>query len=155
MLIVTDAGGALRAADFGDYEQRMRTLLGRHYGSFALHDGTAPATITRALDVYFAGDLAAIVPIASVTGGTSFQREVWLALRSIPAGSRTTYGALAAQLGRPSASRAIGLANGANPVAIIVPCHRVVGANGTLTGYGGGLERKQWLLDHEHRHARR
>ena len=155
MLLVTDAGGALRAADFGDYEERMHTLLRRHYGSFALRDGAAPAAITRALSAYFRGDLAAIAPIASVTAGTSFQREVWRALRSIPAGSTTTYGALAAQLGRPAASRAVGLANGANPVAIVVPCHRVIGANGALTGYGGGIARKRWLLDHEARCATR
>jgi methylated-DNA-[protein]-cysteine S-methyltransferase len=83
------------------------------------------------------------------TGGTPFQREVWHALREIPCGTTTSYGKLAELIGRPAAMRAVGLANGANPVAVVVPCHRVIGANGSLTGYGGGIERKRWLLDHE------
>ena len=83
------------------------------------------------------------------TAGTAFQREVWAALRTIPTGETTTYGRLASQLGRPKAMRAVGMANGANPISIIVPCHRVIGANASLTGYGGGLERKRWLLRHE------
>jgi len=87
------------------------------------------------------------VPVRA--GGTPFQRVVWAALREIPPGRTTSYGQLAARLGRPGASRAVGLANGANPVAIAVPCHRVIGADGTLTGYGGGIERKRWLLEHE------
>jgi methylated-DNA-[protein]-cysteine S-methyltransferase len=98
---------------------------------------------------YFAGDLSAIERLAVVTGGTDFQREVWAALRRIPAGRTLSYGALATQLGRPKAVRAVGLANGANPIGIVVPCHRVIGADGSLTGYGGGLERKRWLLAHE------
>uniref|UniRef100_UPI00313846C6 methylated-DNA--[protein]-cysteine S-methyltransferase n=1 Tax=Ferrovibrio terrae TaxID=2594003 RepID=UPI00313846C6 len=80
---------------------------------------------------------------------TSFQRKVWAALRKIPAGKTMTYGALAAQLGSPAAMRAVGAANGANPISVVVPCHRLVGANGTLIKYGGGLERKRWLLAHE------
>jgi methylated-DNA-[protein]-cysteine S-methyltransferase len=87
------------------------------------------------------------------TGGTDFQRRVWAALRHIPAGTTTTYGGLARVIGQPSASRAVGLANGANPIAIVVPCHRVIGADGTLTGYGGGIERKRFLLAHERRWA--
>jgi methylated-DNA-[protein]-cysteine S-methyltransferase len=83
------------------------------------------------------------------TGGTDFQRTVWKALRAIPAGETRTYGQLAAAIGSPRAVRAAGLANGQNPVAVIVPCHRVIGANGTLTGYAGGLARKRWLLAHE------
>jgi methylated-DNA-[protein]-cysteine S-methyltransferase len=83
--------------------------------------------------------------------GAPFELRVWEALRKIPAGCTSTYGAIAKQLGSAGASRAVGLANGANPIAIIVPCHRVIGSNGTLTGYGGGLDRKQWLIDHERR----
>jgi methylated-DNA-[protein]-cysteine S-methyltransferase len=83
------------------------------------------------------------------TGGTDFQRRVWAALRRIPAGTTTSYGRLAAAIGSPSACRAVGLANGANPIGIVVPCHRVIGADKTLTGYGGGIDRKRWLLDHE------
>ena len=100
------------------------------------------------LKAYFAGRLEAFdISLAPV--GTTFQHRVWDALRAIPFGAQSTYGALAALLGKPSASRAVGLANGKNPLSIIVPCHRVIGANGLLTGYAGGLELKQWLLDHE------
>ncbi|HEY5107825.1 MAG TPA: methylated-DNA--[protein]-cysteine S-methyltransferase [Caulobacteraceae bacterium] len=153
MLIVTDEDGALRALDFAEYEPRLHRLLTRQCGAYTLKDGAAPAAVTAALDAYFAGDIAALEGLAVATGGTTFQREVWAALRAIPAGATTSYGALAAKLGKPGASRAVGLANGANPVAIVVPCHRVIGADGSLTGYGGGLPRKRWLLDHEQRHA--
>ena len=102
---------------------------------------------------YFTGDLDAIANLPTATGGTSFQREVWKALQAIPAATTTSYGKLAARLGRPTASRAVGAANGSNPIAIVVPCHRVIGTNGTLTGYASGLPRKQWLLDHERRFA--
>jgi len=83
--------------------------------------------------------------------GAPFELQVWDALRQIPIGATSTYGAIAKQLGAPAASRAVGAANGANPVGIIVPCHRVIGSSGKLTGYGGGLDRKQWLLNHEAR----
>ena len=83
------------------------------------------------------------------TGGTAFQKAVWAALRAIPAGETRSYSQLAAAIGSPKAVRAAGLANGQNPIAVVVPCHRVIGANGTLTGYAGGLERKRWLLAHE------
>jgi O-6-methylguanine DNA methyltransferase len=148
ILLVSD-GQALRALDFHDHEERLHRLLERQYGAVTLTHGPIPDAITGALAAYFAGDLAATDAIAVETGGTPFQRRVWAALRSIPAGTTTTYGALAADLGQPGASRAVGLANGANPVGIVVPCHRVIGANGSLTGFGGGLPRKQWLLDHE------
>jgi methylated-DNA-[protein]-cysteine S-methyltransferase len=148
-LLVTDGDGRLRALDWRDYETRLSRLLRRHYGAVALVPGAAPAPIRRALDAYFAGDLAALEAIASATGGTAFQRAVWAALRTIPAGRTLSYGALAAQIGAPRAVRAVGLANGANPISVVVPCHRVIGADGTLTGYGGGLERKRWLLAHE------
>jgi methylated-DNA-[protein]-cysteine S-methyltransferase len=98
---------------------------------------------------YFGGDLAVLDGIPVELNGTPFQKEVWQALRRIPAGSTISYAELARRIGSPSAVRAVGTANGANPVAVIVPCHRVIGADGSLTGYGGGLERKQWLLAHE------
>ena len=101
------------------------------------------------MEAYFAGNLAAIDEIRVETGGTPFQREVWAALRTIPAGTTLSYSALAVQIGRPKAVRAVGLANGANPISIVVPCHRVIGANNSLTGYGGGMQRKRWLLAHE------
>ncbi len=148
LLIVTD-GNTLRALDFADYEGRMHTLLTRHYGSVTLTDGPVPPDIAAALDAYFAGDLTALDAIPVATGGSDFQRSVWAALRTIPAGTTTGYGALAASLGKPGAARAVGLANGANPIGIVVPCHRVIGANGKLTGYAGGVGRKEWLLRHE------
>lgn len=149
VLVVTDADGAVRALDFHDYEPRLRRLLNRHYGAVALSEGRAPQLVRDAVDAWFGGDLTAFDGLEVRTGGTVFQRAVWRALRDIPAGETRTYGQLAAAIGAPKAVRAVGLANGANPVGVIVPCHRVIGANGTLTGYAGGLERKRWLLAHE------
>jgi O-6-methylguanine DNA methyltransferase len=151
LMVVTDDDGILRALEFGDLEDRLRRLLHDHYGDYTLRDGAAPASITDALEAYFRGNLDALNAVQTATAGTPFQREVWRALRTIPAGSTISYGQLATQIGRPSASRAVGAANGANPIPIVVPCHRVIGANGTLTGFGGGLPRKQWLLEHERR----
>ncbi|HEV7732104.1 MAG TPA: methylated-DNA--[protein]-cysteine S-methyltransferase [Candidatus Binatia bacterium] len=149
-LLVTDDDGLLRALDWADHEARMRRLLQRHYGAAVrLDERRAPDALRTALDAYFAGDLGQLDGIACRTGGTPFQRRVWEALRAIPAGQTLSYGMLATRLGAPTASRAVGLANGANPIGVVVPCHRVVGANGDLTGYGGGLERKRWLLAHE------
>jgi methylated-DNA-[protein]-cysteine S-methyltransferase len=148
-LLVTDAGGALRALDWEDFEPRMRELLRLQYGAPVLAKARAPAELRAALKRYFAGDLDSLKAIKWRVAGTPFQRRVWTALRRIPAGTTTSYGALAAQLGMPRAMRAVGLANGSNPISIVVPCHRVIGANGSLTGYGGGLERKRWLLQHE------
>jgi len=146
---VTDRAGILRALDFGDHEPRMLRLLTRHYGATPLVAGAAPEDVRRALRAYFDGDVAALNRIRWATSGTDFQRSVWAALTEIPPGTTVSYRALAAAIGRPGASRAVGLANGSNPVAIVVPCHRVIGANGGLTGYGGGLRRKKWLLEHE------
>jgi methylated-DNA-[protein]-cysteine S-methyltransferase len=105
------------------------------------------------LAAYMDGELAALDSLAVSTGGTTFQKQVWRALREIPTGTTTSYGELAKRIGRPSAVRAVGLANGANPIGIVVPCHRVIGANGSLTGYAGGLQRKRWLIAHEARHV--
>jgi methylated-DNA-[protein]-cysteine S-methyltransferase len=147
MLLVSD-GEALRALDFSDHEARMRVLLRRYCGEFVLEAGAA-GEAGRHLEDYFDGDLAAPERIPVRTGGSDFQRRVWAELRKIPAGATSSYGRIAAAIGAPGASRAVGLANGANPVAIVVPCHRVIGADGSLTGYGGGLKRKAWLLVHE------
>lgn len=150
MLVVTDGAGRLRALDWSDFEPRMLRLLRLHYGSGAeLRPGHMPSAIREALLAYFAGDVSAIDRVPVATGGTAFQREVWAALRRIPAGETRSYGALAEALARPRAVRAVGLANGANPVGVVVPCHRVVGKDASLTGYAGGLERKRWLLAHE------
>jgi methylated-DNA-[protein]-cysteine S-methyltransferase len=153
LLLVTDDDGVLRALDFTEYELRMHRLLKDHYKGYVLTSGAAPQSLAQALSAYFAGDLDALADVKTATGGTPFQREVWNGLRSIPPATTMSYGQLAARLGRPGSGRAVGAANGSNPIAIVVPCHRVIGANGTLTGYGGGLERKRWLLDHEARFA--
>jgi O-6-methylguanine DNA methyltransferase len=112
------------------------------------HDAPS-AALADALAAYFAGDLAAIDAIPVAPAGSAFQNRVWALLRAIPAGETRSYGDLAQALGQPGAARAVGLANGANPIAIVIPCHRVIGANGTLTGYAGGMARKSWLLRHE------
>jgi methylated-DNA-[protein]-cysteine S-methyltransferase len=153
LLLVTDNDGALRALEFAENESRMLRLLHRYYGGYTLEEGTAPASLKRALEAYFDGDVDALADVQTATAGTSFQREVWKALRAIPAGTTISYGQLATNLGRKGASRAVGAANGANPIPIVVPCHRVIGADGSLTGFGSGLPRKQWLLDHEARFA--
>jgi len=109
----------------------------------------APAAIRDPIEAYFRGDVTAIDGVTVEANGTPFQQQVWMALRHIPAGTTMSYGELAARIGRQGASRAVGLANGSNPVGIVVPCHRVIGSNGALTGYGGGIDRKRWLLEHE------
>ncbi|MEO7795423.1 MAG: methylated-DNA--[protein]-cysteine S-methyltransferase, partial [Thermoanaerobaculia bacterium] len=106
----------------------------------------------RELEAYFAGELREF-SLALAPEGTLFRQKVWRALLDIPYGATESYGALAQRIGLPQAARAVGLANGRNPISIVVPCHRVIGKNGALVGYGGGLERKQWLLAHEQRHA--
>jgi methylated-DNA-[protein]-cysteine S-methyltransferase len=151
LILVADANGNLRVTDWTDHEDRMLQLLERHYGknAFRLEPTPNPHNLSAALNRYFAGDLTAIDTLPVQTAGTPFQREVWRALREIPVGTTTSYGQLAQRIGRPAAVRAVGLANGANPIGVVVPCHRVIGADGSLTGYGGGLERKRWLLHHE------
>ena len=148
-LLVTDAEGALRALDWDDYEHRMRELLRLQCGPVDLCERAAPAAMKSALSDYFAGDLAQLQSIPWRVSGTHFQQEVWTALAQIPAGTTLSYGALAARLDMPRAVRAVGHANGSNPISVVLPCHRLIGANGSLVKYGGGLERKRWLLRHE------
>ncbi len=151
LIVVTDREGRLRAVDWTEHEDRMLVLLRRYYGpsGFTLVPAADPHGRTSALLAYFAGDLGAIGALPVETAGTVFQRAVWQALRDIPTGRTISYGTLAHRIGRPASVRAVGAANGANPISIVVPCHRVIGADGTLTGYGGGLHRKTWLLAHE------
>lgn len=149
MLLVTDDDGVLRALDFDDYEARMKELLRLHYGAVTLSNSRAPKAMRSALSAYFDGDFAALKTIAWRVAGTPFQRKVWTALPRIPVGKTMSYGALAAKLGSPNAMRAVGHANGSNPISIVIPCHRLIGADGSLVKYGGGLHRKQWLLRHE------
>jgi len=151
LLIVADEDGNMRSTVWADYETRLQPSLELHYGKngFTLQPGRHPSGLTEALRRYFAGDLTAIDTLPVQTAGTAFQREVWHALRGIPCGPTVSYATLAGRIGRPNAVRAVGLANGSNPVGIVVPCHRVIGSDGSLTGYGGGIERKRWLLRHE------
>jgi methylated-DNA-[protein]-cysteine S-methyltransferase len=148
-LIVTDEAGCLRAFDWADREASMARLLRLHYGSMVPQPGAAPGGMMRVLRRYFEGDVGCLGAITWRTAGTAFQRAVWTGLTSIPPGETLSYGGLAAQLGCPTAVRAVGTANGSNPISVVVPCHRVIGADGSLTGYGGGIERKRWLLQHE------
>ena len=148
-LLAVDEGGYLRALDWEDYGDRQAKLLARFNGKVTPTPGTAPAAIRDAITAYFDGDLAALQSVPWRTGGTDFQMSCWQALCAIPAGRTASYGEQAVKIGRPSAMRAVGLANGCNPVGVVVPCHRVIGASGSLTGYGGGLWRKRWLLRHE------
>ena len=148
-LIMWDAQGRLRVFDWAGYESRMNRLLERHYGPVSPKPDRAPAFLRNSILAYFSGELTAIDAIPCETGGTPFQRKVWAALRDIAAGATESYGALAARIGHPAAVRAVGLANGANPIGLVTPCHRVIGANGALTGYAGGIARKRWLLQHE------
>jgi methylated-DNA-[protein]-cysteine S-methyltransferase len=142
-------GRALCALEFTDREGLAARLRARFGADAELRDTADPGGFTSRARAYFAGDLEALARVPVDGGGTVFQRRVWAALREIPPGETSTYSGLAARLGMPRAARAVGLANGRNPVAIAVPCHRVIGADGTLTGYAGGLERKRWLLAHE------
>jgi methylated-DNA-[protein]-cysteine S-methyltransferase len=148
-LLVTDADGALRALDWNDYEHRMRQLLRLQHGAVELVDLPAPATVKSALSAYFEGDLDRLARIEWRVAGTPFQQKVWTALAKIPAGTTMSYGAFAARIEMPKAIRAVGHANGSNPISVVLPCHRLIGADGSLVKYAGGLERKRWLLRHE------
>jgi methylated-DNA-[protein]-cysteine S-methyltransferase len=141
--------GALCALDFGDREEGNRALLERRFGAIDVREGTEARETRRRLEAYLAGDLEVLDAIAVDPGGTEFQAKVWAALRRIPPGRTVSYAELAVAVGSPSAVRAVGTANGQNPVPVVIPCHRVVRSDGTLGGYGGGLDRKRWLLDHE------
>ena len=148
-LLVTDADAVLRALDWEDYEPRMRELLRLQYGAVVLKDARSPRDIRDALKRYFKGDLGCLSEIRWRVAGTPFQLKVWTALPKIKPGMTMSYSALAAWLDMPTAVRAVGHANGSNPISVVVPCHRLIGANGSLVKYGGGLERKRWLLKHE------
>ncbi|MBV8472679.1 MAG: methylated-DNA--[protein]-cysteine S-methyltransferase [Hyphomicrobiales bacterium] len=149
-LVAVDEDGFLRAFDWADYGDRQTRLLARFSGGApTTKTGAAPTAIRQAVTDYFDGDLRALEMAPWRSGGTEFQLKCWEALCAIPAGSTSSYGQQAVKIGKPSAMRAVGLANGCNPVGVIVPCHRVIGANGSITGYGGGLWRKRWLLRHE------
>lgn len=153
LLMIADSAGVMRVLEFQDREERWRPHIARRFPDATMREKPGAFGHAATLARYFDGDIEAIDAIATKATGSDFQLAVWKALREIPAGTTTSYGAIARKLGKPDAMRAVGLANGANPIAIVVPCHRVIGADGSLAGYGGGLERKRWLLAHEDRHA--
>jgi methylated-DNA-[protein]-cysteine S-methyltransferase len=134
---------------FGADGPDVRRMLQRWYRDVPIETRDDPAGAVTALASYFSGNLSALDRIGVELNGTTFQRRVWDALRRVRAGTTCSYADLARRINAAAAVRAVGAANGANPVALVVPCHRVIGTNGSLTGYGGGLERKRWLLQHE------
>jgi len=141
--------GRLLALDFADCRERMMRQLSLRFGGVELVPGRDPFGFSTKLRDYLRGTLDALDAARVDTGGTEFQRQVWRALRRVSAGRTASYGEIARAVGRPKAMRAVGAANSRNPIALVIPCHRIVGANGQLTGYAGGLERKRWLLEHE------
>lgn len=151
LCILCDNQFNLRAVEWEEHQLRMEQLLEIHYGKQGIErvNTVNPDGLSDKFHAYFAGDLDSINHLPTATNGTDFQRQVWQALRDIPCGEVLYYGQLAALLGRPSAARAVGAANGANPISIVVPCHRVIGRDGSMTGYAGGVARKAWLLRHE------
>ena len=153
LVIVADAKGAMRMLWFDDGDEGWHADCERRLPGAALMARRDPFGHSSTLKAYFRGDMEALDRIPVVFSGTPFQNRVWKALRKIPIGTTTSYGALAKKIGEPKAVRAVGLANGSNPIGVVVPCHRVIGSDGSLTGYGGGLPRKKWLLDHEARHC--
>lgn len=134
---------------FSDRAERERSWLERRFDGLDAEPVKDALGLYMALKRYFDGDIHALEALSADGGGTPFQREIWTALRTIKPGETATYGELAKRLRREGAQRAVGAANGANPISLIVPCHRVIGHANKLTGYGGGLERKHWLLRHE------
>jgi methylated-DNA-[protein]-cysteine S-methyltransferase len=149
-LTVSAGSGLLMGVEFGDnradFEHELVGRL-RRVGVAKQHD--APAGAVSALRAYFAGDLQALDRLAVDPIGTPFQQQVWTVLRTVKAGRTASYADIARAIGAPNSTRAVGAANGANPIAIVVPCHRIIGSGGSLVGYGGGLDRKRWLLEHE------
>jgi len=151
LIVVADGDGNLRAIDWSDHEARMAQLLDRYYGKgrYDLVAERDPHGLASAMRRYFRGEIGVLRGLPTATNGTHFQTGIWQALRRIEDGTTISYAALATRIGRPTAVRAAGLANGQNPISIVLPCHRVIGSDGSLTGYGGGLSRKRWLLRHE------
>lgn len=150
-LTLAARNGRLCLLHFGAKELPIRAVLQRWYPGETIEHRPDPAGAATALAKYFSGDLDAVERIEVEMNGTPFQQRVWAALRTVRAGTTASYSEIASQIGSPLAVRAVGAANGANPIAVVVPCHRIIGSNGTLTGYGGGLKRKEWLLRHEGR----
>ena len=153
LAIVVDQKGAMRLLSFDGESEHWRKQFARYFPGAELIARRDAFGHASALKAYFAGDMGALDKIPVVFGGTAFQNKVWKQLRKIPVGRTLSYGAIAKKIGEPKAMRAVGLANGSNPIAVVVPCHRVIGSDGSLTGFGGGLPRKKWLLEHEAKHT--
>ena len=149
-LLLVAGGGAIHALEFADCAPRLHRSLQARYGAVALRGVADPSGFSSRLRAYLRGDRGALSGIPVEPGGTPFQRRVWAEVQRIAPGATRTYGEVAALHGQPSASRAVGLANGRNPVCLVIPCHRVIGAGGDLTGYAGGIDRKIKLLELEH-----
>ena len=148
-LTVAARGSKVCLVHFGPVNRYVRSALATWYPDAPIEPGDDPGGVVSVLTRYFGGDLASLDEVEVELHGTAFQLRVWNALRTVTAGTTASYSELAGRVGAPAAVRAVGAANGANPVAVVLPCHRIIGSNGSLTGYGGGLERKRWLLDHE------
>lgn len=142
--------GALCGLGFGGLSSGLRRTLERRFGRLTFDGSSAPDAVGARLQAYFGGDLEAVDGVRVDLGGTEFQRRVWRALREVAAGETASYADLAVEIGSPGAARAVGHANARNPVALVVPCHRVLRSDGDLGGYAYGIERKRWLLEHEH-----
>jgi methylated-DNA-[protein]-cysteine S-methyltransferase len=149
LLTVAAHGSKVCLVHFGEASGAVLRSLERWYPGVQIVQGNDPAGAVKVLSRYFDGDLTSLDEVDVALHGTPFQQRVWTTLRTVTAGTTASYAKLAGRVGAPSAVRAVGAANGANPVAIILPCHRIIGSNGSLTGYGGGLDRKRWLLQHE------
>ncbi|HXV76330.1 MAG TPA: methylated-DNA--[protein]-cysteine S-methyltransferase, partial [Candidatus Polarisedimenticolaceae bacterium] len=148
-LVVVTRGGVVCAIAFGRRYDGLERGLERRFARIDWSDAPADGAATTALGRYFDGDVRALEPLAADPGGSPFQRAVWDVLRRIPPGETRSYLDVARRVGKPDAVRAVARANATNPVPLIIPCHRVIGADGSLTGFGGGLDRKRWLLRHE------
>ncbi len=148
-LLVATFEGRLAALDYDDCEQRFMTLLSKRFPQMGQQDARMPTPIRDALKAYFAGDDSGFEALGLEQRGTEFEERVWAALRHVRFGETASYGMIAKAIGAPNAARAVGRANSLNPIAIITPCHRIIGSSGALTGYAGSLWRKKWLLKHE------
>ena len=148
-LVLLAREGILLMLEFEDADPRIEREMRTRFRGEGPQPAADPFGIVSRIRAYFAGELSAIDDIETDGGGTDFQRKVWAELRRIPTGVTISYAELARRLGDTKATRAVGTANGRNPIAIVVPCHRVIGADGSLTGYGGGVDRKRWMLVHE------
>jgi methylated-DNA-[protein]-cysteine S-methyltransferase len=148
-LTIAARGSRVSLVHFGDATDWVRSSLQSWYPGCAIESASDPAGAVSVLRRYFDGDVGCLDEVEVDLHGTPFQQRVWIALRTVTVGTTLSYAELARRVGSPTAVRAVGAANGANPVAVVLPCHRIIGSDGSLTGYGGGLERKRWLLDHE------